>query len=283
MSAELSEKSKEAYKNMLSLMSNKIPNFNILQTTKNIEYITNMKKANKTEYTDDYKKNLLNALIHYTKDESPTAYKDYVEKRDHYATVTQFRQESQTLTEIQKKNVITWEEVLTIKQSLPKDSEDYVLLSLYTTEGMPPIRADYSPMRVFGSVKDAKQYEGNYMTITARTCTLVLREYKTAKSNGPIIHNLPGELCRTLRKWHNPSNQWLFQYPNGEPWKEEYLSSRVTAIFKRVIGKNVGITMLRIAHNTAKGEGERSILEKKKMAHIMGHSILTGEKYSKKD
>lgn len=281
-----SPKTLEAYKNMLALLqdsSRGIPNFDLLNADKNIQWILNEKKPNGSNYSNAYRKNLLNALIHYTKGKNETAYKKYYTKMMELKKFQDVHQESQKLTETQQKNDVTFSEILRVRDTLPKDSEEYVLLSLYTTEGMPPIRADYSPMRVFQRKTDVKKYNKNYMIINRRHCELHLVEYKTSASCGTIVHTMPKSLCGILRKWRAVhTGNWLFETRSGEPYTESYLSQKITSIFKKAINKNVGITMIRIAYLTEKGKHDRTILEKKETAKLMGHCISTGETYAKK-
>ena len=281
-----SPKTLEAYKNMVELLKDPlrgIPNFDLLNADKNIQWIENEKKPNKTNYSNAYKKNLLNALIHYTKGKHEAPYKKYYTKMMELKKLQDAHQESQQLTETQKNNTISYSEILHIRETLQKDSEEYVLLSLYTTDGMPPIRADYSPMRVFQTKKDVKKYDKNYMIINRRHCEMHLLQYKTSTTCGPIIHKMPKLLCSILRKWRVlHSGNWLFETRNGEPYTESYLSQKITSIFKKAINKNIGITMIRIAYLTEKGKNDRTILEKKETAKLMGHCISTGETYAKK-
>jgi len=240
-----------------------------------------MKKPNGQDYSDAYKKNILNALLAASKYHFPEAHKAYADKRDEFKAVLDAQQFHQQLTTRQEKNIVSWDQILSVKERLPKDSEEFVLLSLYTD--LPPVRADWSPMRILSTELEASEYEGNCLVVNHRECIVHLNEYKTSKAYGPIVHRLPEPLSNILRSWcFKHSRHWLFQLADGTPWTPAYLSRKVTAIFQRILKKNVGITMIRIAHNTEQGKNDRTIAEKSNLAKLMGHSILQGEKYSKK-
>jgi hypothetical protein len=183
----------------------------------------------------------------------------------------------------------TWAEILAVKDKLqPKEDttswteiQDWVIYSLYTL--LPPLRADYSPMKIFE--KKPKEDKGNYMIMRKTKPVIVLNEYKTSSTFGRVEIAIPTELMETLKVWRtfNPS-EWLLLKDDGQPMTSDGLSQRVIRIFEKHSGKSTGISMLRHAYITMKRSGkELSLLEKEALARQMLHSTLTNELYRRID
>jgi hypothetical protein len=228
-------------------------------------------------------------LSKHTKQTTADALIHYKHQNKQYAGIEQAHAESQQYTKKQEENIITWDEVIKVRESLPKDSQDYMMISLYTQD-MPPVRADYSPMRAFLTQEEAVGFNENYIVVNDKEVTMHLQKYKTAKSHGPIVEPLPPVIKKIVQSYMlvkkdgktELKQQWLLLDKHKKVMSKASLSGNVIKIFHDATGKKVGITLLRAIHNTAKGEGERPILEKAKTARIMGHSVRTGETYAKK-
>jgi integrase len=228
-------------------------------------------------------------LSQHTKQSTAHALIHYKHQNKQYAGIEHAHAESQQYTKKQEENIITWDEVIKVRESLPKDSQDYMMISLYTQD-MPPVRCDYTPMRAFLTQEEAVGYAENYIVVNDKEATMHILKYKTAKSHGPIVEPLPPVIKKIVQSYMlvkkddktELKQQWLLLDKSKKVMSKASLSGNVIKIFHDATGKNVGITLLRVIHNTAKGEGERPILEKAKTARVMGHSVRTGETYAKK-
>jgi len=228
-------------------------------------------------------------LLTHNKQTTADALIHYKHLMEIYSKSEQAHADSQTYTKKQEENIITWDEVVKVRESLPKDSQDYMMISLYTQD-MPPVRCDYTPMRAFLTQEEAVGYAENHIVVNDKEATIHILKYKTDKSHGPIIEPLPPVIKKIVQSYMlvkkesktELKQQWLLLDKSKKVMSKASLSGNVIKIFNDAIGKKVGITLLRVIHNTAKGEGERPIAEKAKIARVMGHSVKTGETYAKK-
>lgn len=219
----------------------------------------------------------------------PEAQKVYDEKFKALAETIYTESKKQLTTPAEAEKTLTWAEVLAVKEKIqPKEDttswteiQDWVIYSLYTL--LPPLRADYSPMKVFD--RKPKEDKGNYMILRKTKPVIVLNDYKTSSTFGRVEVPIGAELMETLKVWRgfNPSD-WLLLKDDGLPMTPDGLSQRVIRIFERHTGKSTGISMLRHAYITMKRSGkELSLLEKEALAHQMLHSTLTNELYRRID
>jgi hypothetical protein len=221
----------------------------------------------------------------------PEAQKVYDEKFKALAEIIYTESKKQLTTPAEAEKTLPWAEVLAIKEKVqPKpdttswtEIQDWVIYSLYTL--LPPLRADYSPMKVFDRKPLAQQDKGNYMILRKTKPLIVLNEYKTQSTFGKVEITIGAELMEILNIWRtfNPS-EWLLLKDDGEPMTPDGLSQRVIRIFEKHTGKCTGISMLRHSYITMKRSGkELSLLEKETLAHQMLHSTLTNELYRRID
>lgn len=192
-------------------------------------------------------------------------------------------EEKQELTEVERKKWVCWSCVLETRDKL-KDSEDwksyqdYVILCLYTM--MPPERLDYAPMRVVNDLPT--NTDGNYCVIGEMKATFVLNAYKTAKSKGQAIYDAPPELFTILKRWRTMNtSDWLLVKKTAptEPLTSHELGQCIPRIFERLGQPCATLNILRHSFLTHMREGEMPLLEKKRLAERMGHSLVQAEKY----
>ena len=116
----------------------------------------------------------------------------------------------------QQAGYVAWKDVLQARDSLLKNSVEYLFLSCYTM--IPPVRADFSNLRIFHYEPDEREMcqSPNHLQITQSGIKLVLREYKTAKTFGEYAHQLPEDLCTVLRLHTKDGREYLFTGRGGE-------------------------------------------------------------------
>jgi integrase len=197
----------------------------------------------------------------------------------------------QEMTEREEAKWLNWEEILAVRDKLkpatPDDFlayQDWVILCLYTM--LPPLRADFSPMRIYDEMPPA-DVSGNFVVLSPNKNSFVLQEYKTSGTYGRQEIEIPDELLEVLYEWviYNPTG-WLLVREDGEPYTEGNLSQRVGRIMERATrgpegspGKNCGITMFRHAYKTWLHAGEPTILDAEAEAKKMLHSPQMAQKY----
>ena len=199
---------------------------------------------------------------------------------------------------------LCWEDILKARDALkPEDSanywkyQDWVICCLYTM--LPPLRADYSPMRVYDKEPE-EQNKGNYMVCrpitlqppikvkgggrlvkkTPATIYIVLNEYKTAGKYGRQVIQVPPELQTILFEFRiiNPT-EWLLVKESGEPYDEVNLSQRVSRIMERATGKAAGISIFRHSYETFMLKGQMPLKKREEIAKGLLHSSSMSELY----
>jgi len=118
------------------------------------------------------------------------------------------------------------------------ESLETVLLAMVTA--LPPKRADFGDLSVNGK-------DGNRLVLPSRgDATLILTEFKTAKTHGELTERCPARLTAvvrtSLRAW--PRSR-LFVTADGRAMSPNAYGAFVRKTMLRHVGKPVGLTMLR--------------------------------------
>jgi hypothetical protein len=204
------------------------------------------------------------------------------------------------MTEKQKNNNMSWEEVKKVYESLKEEvykfkdketitSKDYslllhfIVLSLYIL--IPPRRnGDYINMRIVNKVHEDKKY--NYLILS--TDKLEYNKYKTSKSEEkkPVV-DMPEELIKNIEiyiKFHplidkitNTLNVPLLVNMKGEPLKQD---NSITLMLNKIFGKKISSTALR--HIYLSSKYGKVLEEMKKDSKAMSHSLDMQKDYIKK-
>jgi len=173
---------------------------------------------------------------------------------------------NQEPTEGQKKNAITWDQVLEAREKHPDD----LLLAFYSY--LPPVRADYNKIHLL-KPKDAIPTGENYIVMD-KTYRLVLQEFKTAKTYTTIEHNLPEPLKKILDKSlsSNPRS-YLFVLPGtGEPRTAANFAQWAGKHLSGLLGKKTNLTAFRHAY-VQTIDYNSSYNDLKTITNAMGHSV----------
>jgi hypothetical protein len=190
------------------------------------------------------------------------------------------RDVTQVLTEKQQQNFVKWTDIAAVQPRLASQEKtaaqwkQYLVVSLYTLT--PPVRADYGAMEVH-TRRDKTRTENEL--IWNSKPTFVFRKYKTVKSYGVVEIPVPTPLVKVIREW--------FEHLGGVP---QYLlgetasSSNTFAVFvaetfRKLLGKEIGVSLLRHSYITHSFPGLKSIAQKQKLATQMLHSRDLQEKY----
>ena len=200
--------------------------------------------------------------------------------------------DKQEMTDTQRDNWITTEEIETIFKALENDAkmlfkksnrtnsdiqqiQNYIIVLLCSGLFFPPRRSlDWCLMRVRGV--GVNRDEHNYIDKNK----FVFNKYKTSKSYGRQELDIPSQVKSILNKWIkiNDSDYLLYDN-NGNPLTSVKLNQRLNRIFG---GKKVGSSMLRHTYLTdkyAKVSQENKKLEKD--MSDMGSSMNMVENYVK--
>lgn len=182
----------------------------------------------------------------------------------------------------QKKVYVPWAKILETRDGLAKDSQEYLLLSLYTM--IPPSRADMNAVKILGSDDevDVKKYP-NYMVLYDDKIKLVYNEFKSKsrrlqKYEKILPANLEGVVRRSLMA--RPRDYLVVSPRTGQPYATgEAFAKYFDRVLERVFGKKVTINTLRHSFINSLDLNKLTPLEKEIIARDMMHSKDMMDKY----
>lgn len=166
--------------------------------------------------------------------------------------------------------------------TLPKFrlSQDYLLMLLMVD--VPPKRADLGELLIVKSPKEAPE-GGNYVVVPDKgAATLVLRDFKTAKSYNMIQDVLPKNVTDAIRESLKsfPRTYLFTGHKVDTPLAPKVYADMVKRVFLRHTGKPAGINALRHAYITQMADHSKvTFTELGAMARSMGHSPLMQNQY----
>lgn len=294
---KVAESTATAYIKTLTILNEKKPlkNLNFLKKTEEV-----LKKV--SEYADSTQKAILATLVsvlslHTETSSKKKLYELYKEKMmgkvEEVKKVETANEGKKTAK--QSENWMTWEDVNAKKNELKTEVDatkgkktllvrdfehllSYLILSLYT-EIQPRRNQDYSQMLIVKSWKESDPLEHNYYDIKGKR--FIFNKFKTAKTYGRQIVDLPESLIEVLKMWvkrHPLAKEMKTAYPLLVDEKGEPLSAvnAITRILNKIFGKKVGSSMLRHIFITEKYGGTKE--EQKKDADAMAHSVSEQQK-----
>ena len=149
---------------------------------------------------------------------------------------------------------------------------EFLLMSFLGGVVIPPRRSlDYSEMKIRNyDVKTDNYYKGN---------KFYFNKYKTVKTYGLQILDVPKELNNVLKKWIKiNTNDYMIYSSNGN----KLSCPQITRILNKVFGKNISTSMLRHIYLTNVYKDVPQINKMENLANEMGHSISTAMEYIKR-
>lgn len=182
----------------------------------------------------------------------------------------------------QKKVYVAWAKILETRDTLVKDSQEYLLLSLYTM--IPPSRADMNAVKVLKSDDevDIKKHP-NYMVLYDDKIKLVYNEFKSKSRRLQKYEKiLPGNLEAVVRKSleMKPRDFLVVSPRTGLPYATgEAFAKYFDRVLERVFKKKVTINTLRHSFINSLDLNKLTPLEKEIIARDMMHSKDMMDKY----
>lgn len=181
----------------------------------------------------------------------------------------------------QLKALLPFDEIVKIRDKLDDGSDEKLLISMYTM--IEPLRSNFDRVKfINGLKKDKMDNDENYIDIDKKQ--LILNKYKTKKVYDQLKIDLPNDLIQQIKisLEHNPRD-YLFTMKSGKPYDS---SNTFNKWANRIVKKSIGndkfnLTMFRHIYLSRKDIHlpEMTMKQRKVIAHNMGHSTLTQDKY----
>lgn len=153
---------------------------------------------------------------------------------------------------------------------------DRLLLKMYST--IPPMRADFGSVAIYDKLP-AEHY-ANYILVSKRGMKMVISQYKTSKSLGTIILELPADLVKEIRNsLAMMPRKFLFTDAYGKPFTDNAFAKFASTRFKDIFGKPLTITILRHSFISSLDFNKLSIKDKMEIGRVMGHSYIQQDRY----
>ena len=233
------------------------------------------------EKNDQTKKTNLSALFILTGNKEYQSIMNLVMKKvnDNY--------KNQTMNEKQKENWISIDDIKDKYNALSVDANlmlnkkkilnenvmmEFLLMSFLSGVIMPPRRSlDYSEMKIRNfDTKTDNYYKAN---------KFYFNQYKTFKTYGLQILDVPKELNNVLKKWIKiNTNDYMIYSSNGH----KISCPQITRILNKVFGKKISTSMLRHIYLTNVYKDVPQINKMENLANEMGHSVSTAMEYIKR-
>lgn len=222
--------------------------------------------------------------------------KEYVTIRDSLNQKYSEEQISGKISEKQKDNFVELGEIQKmlsqmeneIKKERIKKKEkltknDLELLTAYTLFSFLvrlPTRNDMAEMKLISKAeynKLSENQETNYLVREKSKIFILLTNYKTNKTYGNKIIDVPKDLEKILRMYikltKTNNGEVVFRNFNGEPINRNAISQLLIKTSKHYLDKSISSTMIRKIVLSDKFADSNK--EKKEMSHITGHDIST--------
>lgn len=184
----------------------------------------------------------------------------------------------------QDASFIPFDKIIEIRDELRDGSIEKLILSLYTM--IPPVRSDFQNVRIYEKMPNKK--ENKNFIVLGDVNKLFLQEYKTDENYGTIEIQLPKELVNQIKySLTEKPRDYLFVNRFGSPYdKKNSYSTWINNIVRKVVNNpHFTLTMFRHIYLSRPDVSIQDLpmVERRKIAKSMGHSIQQQNNYIFKD
>jgi len=172
-------------------------------------------------------------------------------------------------TKRQMKEYVSWDTLIKVRDSLPKGSEERLLLLMYTD--VPPRRLEYNRLYIGSEVGK------NYVLKEGERYKMVLGDYKTVKTYGVytcyLLESVSSELL-------NRENRYMFGGLEG--YSRGAYGRWVSGVLYKLFDRNMSVSSLRHIYISREDLclHNRSEMEREVLSSSMGHSVCMQGRYS---
>ena len=279
----------------LKIYGDKLKKLKSLFDTDSFDFLTRPEDVfNKLKHLNyQTQKNYINAIIVYLQaiNGDQEVIQTYSKKRDEYGNKYNKAQESGVISDSQKANFVTSDDIAKMislmkkdVQSLSNDTSEmsadanelyqaYILYNLYHRF---PIRNDVAGMKSVraSDYKKITDNSINYLVIGKSDMKIILNDYKTNKTYGQNIIEVEDlGLKKLLRKYVKDKGFGImFKGRDGKGWSRNMISQILIKYSQKYLGKNVGSVMLAKAYLSSKYDSN-NYKDMVKDAKVRGHSV----------
>lgn len=183
-------------------------------------------------------------------------------------------------TEKQERTNYSWNEIITIRDKLPKDSIEHLVLGMYTY--IPSRRQkDYHKLRVYTNPIEEPSFDHNHIHLSSKKYNgpyMFLNDFKNSEKTGNFFNKeIPEKLVQIIKvSIENNPRDFLFVSLNNQPYSDiknftRFINRTLKNIFNN---KEMSVNALRHSHSTMVNEiPDITVGERMKYAYKMSHSI----------
>ena len=163
--------------------------------------------------------------------------------------------------------------------------QEYIVLRFYLNF---PLRNDLAEVKVISN-KDEDNKIDNFLHVDGDKITLLLNDYKTAKTFGPQEYELDEKFSKIVRIFlkHNTSGWFITKTNRTEPISANGITKLLNRLFMRELDKKISTSMIRHITATHDRRNDKTLAElealKKKVQKRYLHSVSTNHEYRKID
>jgi hypothetical protein len=227
------------------------------------------------KFQPETRKAYLNALSYKFRDDAEYLAEINVARTSCFQILNE-KKDSQVMSDRQQKMFVPWsvilEKSLAFIGNFKNKLEHRILVALYTL--MEPVRADYVSLKLFA--EEPSEKVGSYFVVNSERADVVINDYKSAKSYGPIVKPLPVRITSMLRIFfagERGGDKILFHFSPSS------LSHLVKSVFSVVLGRDININMLRHSFLCNLYKDAPLFKDMKLVGKRMGHSYSQALSY----
>ena len=187
---------------------------------------------------------------------------------------------NEMLGRLKKHSILSKEELTRAEYNL---LQEYIVLRFYLSF---PLRNDLADVRII-SDKSEDDKKDNFLLVDGENISLILNDYKTAKTFGPQEYNIDKKFSKIIRIFlkHNKSGFFITKSNRTEAITPNGITKLLNRLFKRELDKTISTSMIRHITASHDRKNDKTLAElellKKKVEKKYLHSDSTNQLYRK--
>ena len=215
------------------------------------------------------------------KEQEKRAYDAWYEAFQQVKAVIDAKYKNNEPSDRQLEGYVEFEDITKKRDQLESGSDERLLLAFYTY--IPPLRCDLNEVRIFQDEALPHDPPKNFLQIAkggAPKATLVLTEFKTAKSVKEYRKELPAQLVKEiLTSLTCKPRQYVFVDRNLKPYRASSFRKWANRVLARLFDKPLTISLIRHAFINSLDFNALTIAEKEEIAKDMAHTVGMQDQY----